>query len=256
MVWSRKATMIILYPLAGLIGYFGTKYFFPTEEDRILREQEKARKKIEDHIIKDPKVLPDPVDIVPSGGFTPPPDSWNVWCLKFFGNERKYILGGVASFCALAVTARFQGVLAQVVTEALPAINALPLPLAKKLLLGIEKMKLKQILKTLRTGLMSNELSAQEKIGLVKKSLMHLFLSTQNAGAGKVLILFGISAVLSITMANGAILGGALVFLQDIVSEVGLKRQTIEYIVDIYKEYNAPITQDLAKLLKEIGSES
>lgn len=249
----KKSTIlkIVIYPLAGLVGYFGTKYFFPTKEDQLLREQEKARKKIEDHIIKDPKVLPDPVDIVPSGGFTPPDDPW---ITRFLANERKYVIGGVATVCAVAITTRFHAAIAEILKEALPAINALPIPLAKKLLLGLDKMSFKQIYDTLKTGLTSNELTISQKLSLVKKSLIHLIISARTANTSKVLVVSGILTLLSLTLANGALFAGALAIVQDIFSKAGFQRATVEYIVDIYKEYNAPIPLELAELIQKVGS--
>lgn len=115
-------------------------------------------------------MIPDSVDVVPSGGFTSVDD----WFTKFTSNKRKYVLGSVMTICAIAMTSRFQGALAEILRDALPAINALPVPLVKKLLLGMDKMSLKQIAGTLKTGLLSNELTTGEKLALVKKSIIHL----------------------------------------------------------------------------------
>ena len=249
MFGSRKSTLIrvIGYPLAALIGYYGTKYFFPTKEDKLLREQEKARKEIEKNIRKDPKVFPD----VPPGGFSPPDEPW---ITRFFANERKYLIGSLATLCAAAIATRFHGAISEILREALPAINALPIPLAKKLLLGLDKMSFKEIYSTLKTGLMSNELTIAEKLSLVKKSMIHLIISARTAGTGKMLLISGILTLLSLTMANGAIFAGSLAIFQDIFSKIGFQRATVEYIVDIYKEYNAPIPEELAKLLITVGS--
>ena len=249
MFGSRKSTLIrvIGYPLAALIGYYGTKYFFPTKEDKLLREQEKARKEIEKNIRKDPKVFPD----VPPGGFSPPDEPW---ITSFFANERKYLIGSLATLCAAAIATRFHGTISEILREALPAINALPIPLAKKLLLGLDKMSFKEIYSTLKTGLMSNELTIAEKLSLVKKSMIHLIISARTAGTGKMLLISGILTLLSLTMANGAIFGGAFAIAQDIFSKAGFQRGTVEYIVDIYKEYNAPIPEDLSRLITKVGS--
>lgn len=64
----------------------------------------------------------------------------------------------------------------------------------------------------------------------------------------------GVLTLLSLTFANGAIFARTLAIIQDIFSKAGFKRATVEYIVEIYKEYNTPIPEELAKLITEVGS--
>ena len=241
----QKTTImrVLRYTIAGIVGYFGTKYFFPTKEDKEKREIKRLPKV--PGIIQDPL---NPVDI--RGGFGPRDNFFE----KFFSNDRKYLLGAISAISLLMVGDRYKVVVGEILTEASPAIAALPVPLIKDLLNGLATLDAKELLKILRTGLTSNELSVEEKLSLVKKTFVGLVLSARAAGWQQKLLFSTLLGVLAIIAANGSLLAGGMVVFQDLFTRIGFKRATAEFIVDIYREYNAPIPKELYDLLTSVGS--
>jgi hypothetical protein len=234
---------IILYPLIGVVGFYLTKYFFPTKEDSEkptkLKELEKDFKK--DLGIKD---LPDL-----RGGFLIK-DSLS----KIVETDNvKYVLGGVLAICSLAVTDRFQAVLKRLLEDASPVFVALPMPIARRLLEGFGGLDSHEILKVLKEGLVSNQLTVSEKLILIKKSVYALILSANTPIMKRNFLITALLLIAGIKLTEGGLLVGAIGVFQGIFTRQGLKRGITEFIVSIYREYNTPFPEDLTKLIEEVG---
>ena len=236
---------IIIYPVFSIATYLCLKYFFPTEEDKAERERLKNF----------PKIIQDPVNVDPKnfldlrGGFFKPKN----FLAKIFENDSKYVLGAVTALCGLAVADRYRQVLAELLKTANPVFAALPVPLARRLLEGFAAIDPKTILSILKEGLLSNELTLEEKLNLLKKSLHALIIAASTDRMRRSLLITAFIVVLGTTLASGPLLGGALLVFQDLFTRLGFKRGTIEFIISIYNDYNAPFPEELVNLGQEIG---
>lgn len=240
----------ILYPVIGIGSYFFAKRFLPTEEDRKERLDKRLKPPIEDPLY--PEIIKDPLHPDIRGGFLDP----EKFFIKFFQNNAKYILIAVFSTAGIAIGDRWSTALNEIIKEASPAIAALPVPLAKRLLEGLGGLNSREILSVLKEGLMSKELTLDEKLSLLKKSIVGLIISAKSNGMKQKLILTVLIIICSVTLANGPLFGGAILVFQDLFTKMGFKKATVDYIISIYQDYNAPIPKELADLIKKVSSES
>lgn len=233
----------ILYPTIGILTYLISKSFFPTEAEKAERERLKNFPKI----IQDPiHINPEPIDI--RGGFQS-----KEFFQKLFENNFKHIFMSVLAICGVAVGDRFRLVLTEIFKGASPAITALPLPFARRLLEGLYNLNPSEILGTLKQGLLSKELTLEEKLKLLKQSLHALIISAKTIRLRRSLLLTALMLLVGTVLTSGPLFGGAMLVFQDIFTKAVLKRGTVDFILSIYREYNAPIPSELYELMEEVS---
>ena len=137
------------------------------------------------------------------------------------------------------------------INDASPVLKAIPLPLARELLLGFDTHNPKVILKTLYRGMMDPTLSFDEKSSIVQKSLSALVLATKSGMTRNKLLVTVIVIATTIGFTSAPALGGLSLCIQDLFTQAGFRKSMVKYVIDIYQEYNAPFPLELVELAKK-----
>ena len=248
----QKIVRSLVYIGTALSGYFLTKCFFPTPEDQMRREANKNPQKKDPEIIKDPEpVNPNLIDPGIRGGFSPLPYGLITRFIQMLSDNR-YLLMGLVSLCGVAVADRYRLVWAEILVGASPALTGLPSPLIKQLLHGFAKPDVREMLSCLKQGLTSKELSIDEKLALLKRTIGGIFVLIQETSAKRKLLLSILLFLASIGFNQVGLFGGGLICLQDILTKAGIRKASVDYIISIYQEYNAPIPKELFDVVSKV----
>jgi hypothetical protein len=240
MVNKQNLIRLVIYPVVGILSFVVSKRFFPTSKD--YNERIKPKSGLPDNII-----IQDPLDT--RGGWL----DTRRFFERFLENDARYFLMGTLGMCCFALGDRYSQILQEILRDASPAIAGLPIPLARRLLEGFNLLNPRELLAALKDGLMSKDLTMEEKLSLIRKTLHALIIAANTGQIRQKLLLIALLIIISTLFAYGPLFTGSLLVFQDIFTKHGFKRGTVHYIYSIYKEYNAPITKELFDLIEEVG---
>jgi hypothetical protein len=228
---------ILIYIMITLLSYFFTRYFLPFTPDELKQKTS----------LPETAIIRDPLDV--RGGWMPL--SWIIERfekIKKVANLNRDILIAIATVSAVAVGEKYLSALSSLISDASPVLKAMPLPFARELLLGFDSHNPKVILKTLYKGMMNPTLSFSEKLIIVQKSLSALVLATKSGMTRQKLIVTAIVIATTFGFASAPALGGLSLCIQDLFTQAGFRKSMVKYVIDIYKEYNAPFPLELVEL--------
>ena len=230
---------LIIYILSGLIPYFLVRKFWP-EEDSELKD-----------LLKDIESNEDPIDPLkdlnnPRGG------AW-VPTAKEIIKEISRDKAAKAALIGLAITmagVELSDKLRVIIKEASPAL--VTMPVAKGLLEGFGTLSTREAFNGLRKVLTNPNLSIEEKLEL-SKHFINAILVAAGSVSGRKLVGTIFFLIIYLVGRNTPLFGALVLYLRELLGSIGIDKGTVNYIISVYKEYNAPFPPELIDLMEKTG---
>ena len=230
---------ILIYILGGLIPYFLVRKFWPekdSELEDLLKDMELSKNSI------------DPLENLnnPRGG---------AWFPTFKEIIKEIHRDKAAKAALIGVTLTIVGVelstkLKVLIKEASPALVAMPV--AKGLLEGFGTLSAREAFTELRKVLTDPNLSIEEKMELSKHFINAILVAAGSVNRRK-LIGTILCIIIYLVGRNTPLFGALVLYLRELLNSIGVEKGIVNYIVTVYREYNAPFPPELIDLMEKTG---